>query len=419
MAASVTLTTTFTDTLERQTLFGLEARHIRTTITKQSSATACDKSPMRTEVDAWYVDLPAGAAGCSLPAAVANPPPATGECVDRIEAKTAGDAALGFPVKTTTTTTTGEADKQETSTNSSEVTTLEVTRLDSALFDVPSDYVAATSSAELVPSVATGASLDEALFGSTADGTGQAAPKKPGAIRIGVLEPVNKSAHTLNTRGLREALVSKFKAPYEALPLAGSSAADIGADAARLQCDYILLAELTEVKSSKPGKVGGLLKAASGGGPSKDVQNVKASYRLYAAGATTAPRASGDVKVTSGGFGVGSALKLAAMVGEMYSGVGMMRMMRGSGLGMAGLDPISAILSSGGLGSKGFGYSDPRSMAMNAAFSSIASGLGGAGSMSSSDADASEANVLQTVSESFERIAKAATATAKPGPPSQ
>ena len=163
------------------------------------------------------------------------------------------------------------------------------------------------------------------------------------------------------------------------MPLAGSSAADIDADAARLQCDYILLAELNEVKTSKPGKIGGMLKAASGGGPSKDVQNVKATYRLYAAGATASPRASGDVKVTSGGFGVGSALKMAAFVGQMYSGIGMMRMMRGSGLGMAGLDPISAILSSTGLGSKGFGYSDPRSMAMNAAFSSIASGLGGGG----------------------------------------
>lgn len=411
----VTLTTTFTDTLERRMLFGLEARHIRTTMTKQATATACDKTPARTEIDAWYVDLPAVATGCSKAAAPPDPPPSSGECVDRVEAKTAGDATLGFPVKTTTTITTGDADTQDTSTTSSEVTALEITRLDPGLFEVPSDYVAATSSAELVPSVSSGSSLDEALFGSTADGTGQAAPKKPGIVRIGVLEPVNKSARALNTHGLREALVSKFKAPYEALPLAGSSAADIDADAARLQCDYILLAELNEVKSSKPGKIGGLLKAASGGPPSKDVQNVKATYRLYAAGATASPRASGDVKVTSGGFGVGSALKLAATVGQMYAGFGMVRMMSGYGLG--GLDPLRAITSSTGLGGKAFGgYFDPRSMAMNAAMSSLTTGLGGG--MSAGDAD-SEADVLQTVSESFERIAKAAATTAKPGPSSQ
>ena len=66
------------------------------------------------------------------------------------------------------------------------MTSLDVTRLDASLFEIPSDYTAASSSMELVPSVASGASLEEALFGSTADGTSQATPKKPGTIRIGV-----------------------------------------------------------------------------------------------------------------------------------------------------------------------------------------------------------------------------------------
>src|SRR4051794_37934452 len=82
----VTLTTTFTDTLGRQTLFGLEARHIRTTMTKQATATACDKTPARTEIDAWYVDLPAAATGCGEAAAAPDPPPSSGECGDRVEA---------------------------------------------------------------------------------------------------------------------------------------------------------------------------------------------------------------------------------------------------------------------------------------------------------------------------------------------
>ena len=71
---------------------------------------------MRTEIDAWYVDLPAARGGLQHAGRRSRiRRRATGECVDRIEAKTAGDAALGFPVKTTTTITTGEADKQETS----------------------------------------------------------------------------------------------------------------------------------------------------------------------------------------------------------------------------------------------------------------------------------------------------------------
>ena len=47
----VTLTTTLSDTVERKTVFGLEARHIKTVIAKQTDANACDKSPMRTEIE--------------------------------------------------------------------------------------------------------------------------------------------------------------------------------------------------------------------------------------------------------------------------------------------------------------------------------------------------------------------------------
>jgi hypothetical protein len=263
---------------------------------------------------------------------------------------------------------------------------------------------------ELMPSVAGGASLEEAMFGSTADGTSQAAPKKAGTIRIGVLEPVNKSARTLNTRTLRQDLVGKFsKAPYEALPLSGSSAAAIQADASRLACDYILLGEITEVKASKPGKMSGFLKSA-GGAPtnaSKDVYDVKANYRVYASDATATPRAAGDVKASSGGgFSVGSALKMASFAGQMYTGVGMMRAMSGGGFGGLGMavDPMSAIASTGGFGAMSRNYFDPRAMAMSSAMGSMSMGLGGRGT------DPSDGEVYQIVSEAFDNLAKAATA---------
>jgi hypothetical protein len=412
----VTLTMTLTDTLERQTMFGLEARHVKTVMTKQSDANACDKTPLRSEIDGWYIDLPKTASSCARPGAQQEPPPVSGDCRDRVETRVVGDVSLGFPVKTVTTTVTGDGNKQETTTNSVEVTALEVTRLDASLFDIPSDYAAASSSLELMPSVANGASLEEAMFGSTADGTSQAAPKKPGTIRIGVLEPVNKSARTLNTRVLRQDLVGKFsKAPYEALPLSGSSAAAIEADATRLACDYILLGEITEVKATKPGKVGGLLKTATGGGggPSKDEYDVKASYRMYASGATSTPRAMGDVKASSGaGFSLGSALKMASFAGQMYMGFGMVRAMRG-GFGM-GLDPMSAIASTGGFGPIGRNYFDPRAMAMSSAMNSMTMGMA-AGAFTGAAADPSDGEVYHTVSEAFDNIAKAATAKITPG----
>ena len=100
----ITFTTTLTDTLERQTMFGREARRIKTVITKQTDGTACDKTPMRTEIDGWYVDLPQSSASCAKSGAQTEPPPAAGECRDRIESRVVGDVTLGFPVKAVTTT---------------------------------------------------------------------------------------------------------------------------------------------------------------------------------------------------------------------------------------------------------------------------------------------------------------------------
>ena len=406
----VTITTTLTDTLERQTLFGLEARRIKTLVTKTTDGNACDKNPMRSEIDAWYIDLPKAAQTCTRPSEPASEPtPAAGECRDRVETRVVGDVSMGFPVKTTTTTTTGEGEKQETATRTAEVTGLEITRLDQALFDVPSDYVAARSSTELMPAFAAGASLEDALFGSTADGTSQAAPKKAGVTRVGVLEPVDKSGRSLNTRMLRQELTGKFsKGGYEALPLSGSSAAAIEADARRLEVDYILLAEVTELKTSKPGRLGGALKMASGGGPPKDVHETKVNYKLFATGATASPRASGDVKASSGGgFGLGSALRVASFAGQMYLGMYGMR----GGLGMLsmnmGMNPMSMLASTGGLGAMGASYFDPRAAAMTSMAGMGMSMFSGAAGMGMQDP--SQGEMYQTVGEAFGNAAKAAT----------
>ena len=397
----VTFTTTLTDTLERQQMFGLEARRIKTTVFKQSSNSACDKSPLKIEIDAWYVDLPAQSA-CARPSGQ-EPAPAVdpNECTDTIETKAVGDVRLGFPIKLSTTTTTGEGNKSENVSSSQEVTALEITQLDTALFDVPKDYAEAGSTAEIVPSMAKGGSLAEALFGSTADGTSTAAPKKPGVIRIGVLQPQNKVARDLPATGLREDLVAKFKSGYEAVPLSGSSAAAVEADAVRLQCDYVMLTEIVEAKTSKPGKLGGLSKM-TGGGPPKDSHDVKVDYKLFAVGATQTPKASGNVKASNGGFGVGSALRLAAFAGQMY----MSLMMGGMGMGM--MNPMMAMSQMGGLGAMGGGLYDPRASAMTSMMSSFGSmaavgGMGG-GAMS----DPSEAGMRDTLSEAMANSARSA-----------
>jgi hypothetical protein len=386
----VTITTTVTDTLERQSLFGLEARHVKTTVVKQASGNACDKTPMKVEIDGWYVDLP-DQGSCAHPAAESTPPQSEGSaCVDHVEQRTVGDVKPGVAVKAITTTTVGEGEKALVSTQASEVTSLEITRLDAALFDIPAGYVEATSAAEIVPGIAQGGSLADALFGSTADGTSTAAPKRPGVIRVGVLEPINKSSRQLPAGQLRLDLVAKFsKGPFEALPVAGTSPEAIESTAARLECDYLLLTEITEVKASKPGKLGSMMKMGSGA-PPKDVYDVKLDYRLFAANATSAPKFTGSAKGSSGGgFGLGSALRLAAFAGQMYMGMGMMGGMGGMGL-MGSLNMMNSVVTP--------------MMTMNSTPST--GGMPGMGGMLGGDP--SDADVRDTVSEAFDSEAKSA-----------
>lgn len=401
----VTMTTTLNDTLERQTMFGLEARRIKTLVIKQASPSACDKSPLKVEMDAWYVDLPQQSA-CARPTQAAAPAavdPAA--CTDTFDTKVVGDVKLGFPIKVTTTTTTGEGNKIESVTTSQEVTALEIARLERALFEVPSDFVEASSTAEIVPAIAAGSSLNEALFGSTANGTSTAAPKKPGTIRIGILQPVNKTTRDLpNAASLREELAAKFnKSGYDAIPLAGSSASAVEEDARQLQCDFVMLVEVVEAKTSKPGKMGGVMKMT--GSTPKDSHDVKIDYKLYAVGATQTPKASGNVKASNGGFGIGSALRLAAFAGQMYMGM----MMGGMGMGM--MNPMMAMSGMSGMGGMGMGsLFDPRASAMSSMMSSFGGmggmGMGGVGG--AAVADPSEAGMRDTLSEAMANSAKAA-----------
>lgn len=415
----VIVTTSLADTLERQTMFGLEARRIKTVVTRQATGDVCDKTPLRTEVDAWYVDLPKTASACG-PAAPVPPAPATSAgdgCQDRTETRVVGDVTLGFPVKTVTTNLSGEGDKQESSTTTAEVTALEITRLEPALFEVPADYVEAKSALELAPGLATGSSLADVLFGTTAEGTSTATPKLAGAIRIGVLEPVNTSSRSsLQMRALRQELVAKLtKAPYEAVPVGGSTPQAAVADLTRLECDYVLVAEVTDVKTSKPGK----LAMMTGGGQAKDRHEVKMAYRLYPTDGTATIKASGEVKADNGGgFSLGSALRIAAFAGQLYMGFGGMGMMNafggmgGMGMGMGMMNPMFAMSRGGGMGAMGSTLFDPRSMAM----SSMAMGFGSLGGMPGlAPFDPSEPEVRKVVSKAADDVVKGATDKLKSG----
>jgi len=84
----VMMSTSIVDTGERKTMFGQQARHVKTMIDRQPQPGACDQAKRRIETDGWYIDLPAGMATIQdaddTTAAPAN-------CQDQITATQNGD----------------------------------------------------------------------------------------------------------------------------------------------------------------------------------------------------------------------------------------------------------------------------------------------------------------------------------------
>ena len=408
----IVYTTTATDTGERKEYFGREARHVKTVTVSEATETACNKTRQRVEVDAWYLDVPPTMAGCAPKADAKQPEPAAGQCADRVESRVVGDVKLGFPVLSTTTSTVGDGPDAEVSSVKTEVDKFEVTRLDHALFDVPAGYTEVTTYQDLLPAVAAGGNLADALLGSAADGTRQVAPKEAGAVRIGVPAPVNKSGRELSDRELQDELVGNFtKWPYQAVPLYGSTPEDLQKDAQAKECDHILMATVLEAKTSHPSKAGGFLKAVTNDGPSKDTHDVKMDYKLVDVTAPDKVESTATQKTSSGGgFGLHSALKLAMFAGQMYMGFGMNRMMMGQFGGALGASNM--------LGGGSMGMFNPSMGAMNMvmsgassmAMSAMAGGAGKEAAQMQSDQ-----GFHQTMSKALDNVTGAVTASLNKG----
>jgi hypothetical protein len=253
----IALSTTIVDTGERKSAFGLQARHVKTMVDKQPMTGACDTSRQRIETDGWYIDAPEALAKRT---ARPEPPAAPGACADEIQAASNGDPkALGFPIAYTTTIT-GEDGKSVVA--SMEITEFEQTRLDAALFEVPTGLNAAMNAREMSKALSDANEVKLAEFNAAPPPTPQ--PKTPGVVRIGVPEFTNKTTQAVDTRALRHRLIGDLnEARMEAVPMAAATPAELQQRMKQLGCDYLLLAEVTELKVSKPGALGSLMKGAS------------------------------------------------------------------------------------------------------------------------------------------------------------
>jgi hypothetical protein len=188
------------------------------------------------------------------------------------------------------------------------------------------------------------------------------------------------------------------------VPVAGETPADLHRDAASKACDYVLVSDIAEIKTSKPNKVGGMLKKVSGDTNSvSEIHEVRIDYKLFAVGDQAKPRITSSAKASSGGgFGVGSALRLAAFAGQMYLTMGMGGGMMGM---MGGGSPF------GGMGGLGGGMMSGRmNPGMGAAMSIMSAGggmaLGGGMPGMPGAGDASGEKMFETVQDGLGKASK-------------
>jgi hypothetical protein len=348
----VNVTTTITDTGERKPLFGMQARHVKTIIDKQPAPGACDPSKQHIEMDGWYVDLPPTTQQPTAPDASQMPP---GACLDEVKATQNGDPkVLGFPVAYSTTIT-GEDGKPNVV--SMEISELEISNLDASLFDIPPGFTEAGNIAALSKAIsdASEVKLTQELAAPTT------VTKTPGVPLVGVLEVANKTSQQADTRALRGRLVAELnEMKLSAAPLPGTQA-EVMQQAAAHGFDYVLVAEVTEMKASKAGGgIGGALKAASklaGGASGQDATETTVAIKLLQPDGKA--RLSSNVKGKNGGFDLKSGLNIAKFAGTMYMNMMTGRLMMNalnqsmagslSGMGMLG-NPALAEMQARSLG---------------------------------------------------------------------
>ena len=387
----LTVTTTIVDTGERKTVFGLQARHAKVTIDRQPDGPACDATKQHIETDGWYVDLP-------VPAAQPTPGPGQGPaaagCVDQVRTAVNGDQnVLGFPISYSTTIT---GDDGKPNIVAMEITELEITNLDASLFEIPPGMTGAGDLRALTQAVS---NAEETKLAEQLAPSAPAVQKTPGMVLVGVADVVNTTTQQVDTRALRGRLVSELAGmKLNASPLAGSQP-DL-AQAGAHGYDYVLVAEITDLKVSRGGGIGGILKSAAkvaGGGSGQDPTEAAVTIRLMqpdgkARHTTTAKGKDG------GGFDV---MNVAKFAGGMYLNVMTGKLMMNAlnqsmngqlgGLGMLN-NPALMNMQTQGLGMKagmrgGFGI-DPTAgaasflMQQSLASNALTSGLAGQGSVS-------------------------------------
>ncbi|MBC8030355.1 MAG: hypothetical protein H7Z16_09605 [Pyrinomonadaceae bacterium] len=291
----VTYNTSAVDTGERKDMFGFKARHVKTTMSVESSPDACNPMKMRMETDGWYIDFAFGLNCETGGSQMTGAPQAQGGCRDRMRFNRQGAARTGYPLLETTTMYGPGGEVTVTSTK--EVIELSREPLDAALFDVPAGYVETMNAQELYAMPSMDSMMSQANEANAGRQSGAAAQnnqpsagnaKAPGVIRIGVVPINNRTDRGISAASLRAGLISDIEGSgVEAVALNAISPGEIEAEAKSRQCDFVLYTYVSALKTSKAGKIGGMFGRAAGVG-GLDKTEAKIEYQLFAVGETTA-----------------------------------------------------------------------------------------------------------------------------------
>lgn len=342
----VLVQTTINDVGERKPMFGQEARRVATVLDRLPQPGACDQMKQRVETVGWYIDPPKAMAA-QPPAPI---PPVAGTCHDEVKVSRIGDETLiGFPIGYTTTLP-GPDDKPVVM--QMEVTEFEVTTLDAALFEIPPGMTEVTSGKDLAKSVSDANELKLA-----APPVEAAPPKKAGVTRVAVPELLNKTTQQVDTRALRTQLIAELaEQKVEGTPLAAAPQAELDAQAKALGADYLLVAQITELKASKPGGLGRLVRKTAGESAEKDVTEAKLNVQLVPVGAAK-PKMSTTTDGKDGGVGFKTGLRLAQAAAMMYlryasplSSMNSMAMMNMGGMSALGNPGLMQMQGAGVMG---------------------------------------------------------------------
>jgi len=286
----LTIVNEYSDTKERQKMFGLEARHIRTTMSMEPSPDACQKQGMKMEKDGWYVSLSPQFtcdAGTHRYAGGMVGRGARPSCRDTIRMK-GGMSNPGFPLKETITFMA----EGRPFTMTEEVTELSTANLNPALFDIPAGYRQVNdpqammgdpramasgggSCSQGIPIEVAGAPAEPAPAAAPAAPTTlkaavvtAAPPKASGVLRVGVVKIADKTGQYLPVFNLRLDLMYEIQIrKMEPIPLDAQELKEAIEEGKAKDCDYVLFTEaaaLGDPGQPAPAIPGRVIKTAAG-----------------------------------------------------------------------------------------------------------------------------------------------------------